>query len=59
MAIPEPSSDHLLARIRQLDKSTTLIKAAGLLADLPTKRLLMKYIKHLDLQSLSYIYRHI
>jgi hypothetical protein len=54
MAIPEPSSDHLLARIRQLDKSTTLIKAAGLLAELPTKRLLMKYIKHLDLQSLSY-----
>jgi hypothetical protein len=54
MSIAEPNTEHMFTRIRSLDKALTLIKSAGLLAELPSKRLLLKYVAHLGLKSLSH-----
>jgi hypothetical protein len=46
MAYPEPRKEvHILNRLRAAHKSVTLWKATGLLAENPSKRLLLRYIE--------------
>lgn len=45
MADADPSPGELLRRIRSWDIGLTELRTAELLAELPTKRLLMKYTK--------------
>lgn len=43
LADADPPSDEIVGRIRRWDMAMTKLKTAELLAELPTKRLLMKY----------------
>lgn len=45
LADADPPFEELLGRIRSWDVAMTRLKTTELLAELPTKRLLMKYTK--------------
>jgi hypothetical protein len=52
MAHPEPEYLHLLYRLRACHGHMTFLKATNILAEIPSKRLLMRYIQYHDLKEL-------
>ena len=48
MAHPEPETSSFFNRIRALNNALTLYRTVGLLGEIPSKRLLLKYVEHLS-----------
>lgn len=45
MVGPEPVSSHFMSRLRAMNDAMTLLKTSGILAEIPSKRLLLKYVE--------------
>jgi hypothetical protein len=54
MANPDPTPDILRRRLQAVDTAFTDIKVLGFLSELPSKRLLMKYISGIDEETLEH-----
>ena len=48
MAHPEPESTAFFNRIRALNNALTLYRVVGMLGEIPSKRLLLKYVENLS-----------
>jgi hypothetical protein len=53
MSLPDPLRSHLWTRLQALDKNFTDVKLSDFLSELPSKRLLMRYLSQLTQQQLQ------
>jgi hypothetical protein len=53
MSLAEPDPIHFFGRLRAIHNSLTAFKVRQLLAELPSKRLLLKYIEHTPMHQLE------